>query len=83
MSANLERILKSVGQEVPLGKPILEINPAHPVVTHLAVQTDESRLSDWSQLLFDQALLSEGAQLDDPAGFVHRLNTLFLQLTQK
>ncbi|MFQ6024353.1 MAG: molecular chaperone HtpG [Acidiferrobacterales bacterium] len=83
MSANLERILKSVGQEVALGKPILEINTEHPIVAQLVAQTDDSRFSDWSHILFDQALLSEGGQLDDPAGFVHRLNELMLQLSKQ
>ncbi len=71
MSANLERILTSVGQDVPLGKPILEINPGHPIVNHLMSQDDDARLKEWSHMLFDQALLSEGGQLDNPAGFVH------------
>ena len=83
MSANLERILTSVGQDVALGKPILEINPGHPIVNHLMSQDDDARLKEWSHMLFDQALLSEGGQLDDPAGFVHRLNELFLQLAGK
>lgn len=83
MSANLERILTSVGQDVPLGKPILEINPVHPIVNHLMSQDDDAHFKEWSQMLFDQALLSEGGDLDDPAGFVHRLNELFLQLAGK
>ena len=83
MSANLERILTSVGQDVALGKPILEINPGHPIVNHLMSQDDNARFKEWSYMLFDQALLSEGGQLDDPAGFVHRLNELFLQLAGK
>ncbi len=83
MSANLERILTSVGQDVPLGKPILEINPGHPIVNHLMSQDDDGRFKEWSHMLFDQALLSEGGELDDPAGFVHRINELFLQLADK
>lgn len=83
MSANLERILTSVGQDVPLGKPILEINPTHPIVNHLRSQDDDAHFKEWSHMLFDQALLSEGGQLDDPAEFVHRLNQLFLQLADK
>ena len=83
MGANLERILTSVGQDVPLGKPVLEINPGHPIVNHLMSQDDDARFKEWSHMLFDQALLSEGGQLDDPAGFVHRLNELFLQLAGK
>ena len=83
MSANLERILTSVGQDVSLGKPILEINPGHSIVSHLMSQDDDAHFKKWSHMLFDQALLSEGGQLDDPAGFVHRLNELFLQLAGK
>lgn len=82
MSANLERILKSVGQEVPSTKPILELNPQHPLVQRLKEEVETNRFKDLSQVLFDQALLSEGAQLDDPAGFVHRLNELLLDLSK-
>jgi len=80
MSTNLERILKAAGQKVAGMKPILEINPDHPVVRRLKAVTDEARFADWSHILFDQALLAEGGQLDDPAGFVKRLNTLMLTL---
>jgi molecular chaperone HtpG len=79
MSANLERILKSVGQEVPMGKPILEINAQHPFLARVQAETDSSRFDDWVQLLFDQALLSEGGQLDDPTAFVQRMNQLLLR----
>ncbi len=78
MSANLERILKSVGQEVSAGKPILEINAQHPFLARVKAETDSSRFDDWVRLLFDQALLSEGGQLDDPAAFVQRMNQLLL-----
>jgi molecular chaperone HtpG len=78
MSGNLQRILKSVGQNVPMAKPILEINPAHPMVQRLRYETD--RFAEWANLLFDQALLAEGGQLEDPAGFVRRLNQLMLDL---
>ncbi|MBI4005826.1 MAG: molecular chaperone HtpG, partial [Gammaproteobacteria bacterium] len=81
MGRTLERILKASGQKVPGSKPILEINSDHPVVQRLKQETDEQRFSDWSHILFDQALLSEGGQLDDPAGFVHRLNDMFLLLS--
>jgi molecular chaperone HtpG len=80
MSTNLERLLKAAGQNVPSMKPILEINPRHPIVERLKDETDESRFSDWSHTLFDQATLAEGGQLDDPATFVKRLNTLMLTL---
>ncbi len=77
MSGNLERLLKSAGQKVPNTKPILEINPHHPMVQRL--KYEEAKFSDWSNILFDQALLAEGGQLEDPAAFVKRLNDLLLQ----
>jgi molecular chaperone HtpG len=78
VSANLARMLKAAGQNVPLSKPILEINPKHPVVQRL--RTEEKKFDDWSAVLFDQALLAEGGQLDDPAGFVKRINALMLEM---
>ncbi len=83
MSANLERLLKSVGQEAPSTKPIMEINIGHPLVTHLDNESDEERFADLSKILFDQALLAEGGQLTDPASFVTRLNELMLQLVKQ
>jgi len=76
--ANLQRILRSVGQDVPRFKAILEVNPDHPMVQRL--KYEEKRFGEWAELLFDQALLAEGGQLDDPAGFVKRLNELMLEL---
>jgi molecular chaperone HtpG len=78
MGGNLARILKSVGQKGPEAKPILEINPAHPMVKRL--EEEKARFADWGNLLFDQALLAEGGQLDDPAGFVRRMNELMLEM---
>ncbi len=80
MSTHLERLLKSAGQQVPSGKPVLEINRRHPLVVRLKDEQDAGRFSDWSHLLFDQALLAEGGQVDDPAAFVKRLNDLMLGL---
>jgi molecular chaperone HtpG len=80
MSMNLERLLKAAGQKVPHVKPILEVNPQHPLVQGLKHESDEKRLSDWSHLLFDQAVLAEGGTLDDPGAFVKRLNELMLAL---
>jgi molecular chaperone HtpG len=74
MSGNLERLLKSAGQKVNHTKPILEINPYHPMIQRL--KYEEDRFVDWSHILFDQALLAEGGQLDDPATFVKRINEL-------
>ena len=76
MSGNLERLLKAAGQKTPDFKPVLEINPQHRIVQKLNDESDESRFSDWTHLLFDQALLAEGGQLDDPASFVRRMNSL-------
>jgi molecular chaperone HtpG len=80
MSGNLERMLKAAGQNVPTSKPILEINPQHPLVQRLKYESDDARFGDWSHILFDQALLAEGGSLEDPAGFVKRLNELMLTM---
>src|SRR5262245_1300669 len=80
MSAHLERMLKAAGQNVPASKPILEINPQHPIVQRLSSESDEQKFSDWSHILFDQAMLAEGGQLEDPASFVKRLNEVILTL---
>ena len=80
ISGNLERMLKAAGQKVPDTKPILEINPKHALLERLKLQTDNEKFNDWSHILFDQALLAEGGQLEDPAAFVQRLNALWLSL---
>jgi len=79
MSANLARLLKASGQKAPMSRPILEINPKHPVVLRLKVE--EKRFDDWASVLFDQALVAEGGQLDDPASFVKRVNQLMLEMS--
>lgn len=79
LSANLVRMLKAAGQNAPESKPILEINPNHPLVTRLKYEDAESaRFGDWSHILFDQAMLAEGGSLADPASFVKRLNEMLL-----
>ncbi len=80
MSANLARVLKSVGQDAPSSPPIMELNVEHPLLKRLDGEPDEDRFADLSQILFDQALLAEGGQLDDPASFVGRLNQLMLNM---
>jgi molecular chaperone HtpG len=80
MSANLERILKSAGQAVPGSKPIFEFNPEHPLVLKLKSESDDVQFKELTQVLFDQALLAEGGQLDDPATFVRRMNELLLSM---
>jgi molecular chaperone HtpG len=80
MSANLARVLKAVGQNAPETKPTLEINLEHPLVKRLETETDDTRFNDLALILFDQAQLAEGGQLDDPAGFVGRLNALMMKM---
>jgi molecular chaperone HtpG len=77
LSGNLLRMLKAAGQQAPDMKPILEINPEHPLL--LKLKTDDNQFDDWTNLLFDQALLAEGGQLNDPASFVKRMNQLLLK----
>ena len=72
--ANLERIMKAMGQDMPTSKPILELNPDHAIVKKL--DKDSDGFSDWAMVLFDQAALAEGAQLQDPANYVQRINKL-------
>ncbi len=81
LSGNLARILKAAGQKAPDTKPILEINPKHPAVMHLKYEA--TRFDDWANLLLEQATLAEGGTLDDPAGFVKRINELMLALSGK
>lgn len=76
LSGNLLRMLKAAGQNAPDMKPILEINPEHPLLSKL--KSDDQHFDDWTNLLFDQALLAEGGQLNDPASFVKRMNQLLL-----
>src|SRR5690606_25227865 len=77
LSPHLLRMLQAAGQEAPEVKPILEINPGHPLVKRLESEPDE-RFDDWASLLLDQAMLAEGAALKDPAAFVKRMNRLLL-----
>jgi molecular chaperone HtpG len=81
MSANLERILKASGQELPGAKRILEVNPTHPLLSRLEAETDAQKLENWASMLFEQAVLAEGGRLDDPAAFVKRLNEMLLEMT--
>ncbi len=83
MALNMQKLLKQAGQNVPSIEPVLEINPDHLLVERLQNEQDEERFSDWCHVLFDQAMLSEGGQLEDPASFVSRINLLFKTLTDK
>ncbi|MCB1750880.1 MAG: molecular chaperone HtpG [Gammaproteobacteria bacterium] len=83
MSANLQRVLKQLGQDAPETKPILEVNPTHPLVEKMDQEADEDVFADLAMILFDQATLSEGGQLGDPSAFVHRLNKLIMNLSAR
>ena len=74
--ANLERIMKAMGQDAPTSQPILEINPEHALIKNLDVESEN--FADWAQVLFDQAALSEGAQIKDPANYVKLVNKLLV-----
>lgn len=76
VSEHLKRMLKQAGQNAPDTKPILELNPEHPFIQRLKIE--KTQFDEWVNLLFDQAVLAEGGQLEDPAGFVRRLNMLLL-----
>ncbi len=74
IGANMERLMKSMGQEMPTSVPIMEINPDHDLISYMDKHKD--KLDDWSQVLYDQALLSEGGKLEAPADYVRRINSL-------
>ncbi len=81
LGMHLERLLKAAGQEAPASRPILEVNPGHPLIARVRDEASEERFADWTALLFDQAALAEGATLEDGAGFVKRMNSLLLSAT--
>ncbi|EGG28198.1 Chaperone protein HtpG [Aequoribacter fuscus] len=81
MGAQMRRIMEAAGQAVPKTKPVLEINPEHPLLKMLDAESDEDKFSDLAMILFEQAQLAEGGQLDDPAAYVQRLNALLLKLS--
>ena len=78
MSGNLQRLLKQAGQKAPETKPILEINPTHPLVSRM--EADSSSIEDLAHVLLDNATLAEGGSLEDPAGYVSRINKLLLEV---
>ena len=73
-------MLEASGQSLPESKPVLEVNVEHPLVGRLAAATDDRRFEALAHIVLDHALLAEGGQLDDPAGYVHRMNALLLEL---
>ena len=81
MSQNLARVLKQLGQDAPMPTPIMELNVEHPIVNRMEQETDDDRFAELAKLLYEQSLLAEGGQLDDPAAFVHRLNKLMLDIS--
>jgi molecular chaperone HtpG len=82
MSSQMMKLMQSVGQEVPDALPIFEINAEHELVKHVANETDDEKFNQWTQVLFEQAMLAERGSLKDPASFVARLNKLMLSLTK-
>ena len=80
LGANFERLLQAAGQSVELAKPVLEINPSHPLLVRYRSEKTESRRKDWAELLVDQATLAEGGRLANPGEFVSRLNQVLLAL---
>ena len=82
MGLQMRRILEATGQKAPDSKPILEINPSHPLLDRLDAEQDEERFADLGRILFDQAALAAGESLNDPAAYVRRLNALLVELSR-
>ncbi len=78
MALYMQQLMKQAGQEMPSSKPTLEINIEHPIFKKLSSEKDDDKFADWTSLIFEQALLAEGGQLEDPSGFVKRMNKLML-----
>jgi molecular chaperone HtpG len=78
MALHMRRLLEQAGQEIPDSHPALELNPGHPLVETLLASTEDAAIGDLATLLFEQAVLAEGGQLEDPAGFVRRMNAMLL-----
>jgi molecular chaperone HtpG len=81
MGAQMRKIMEAAGQAVPDTKPVFEVNPEHPLIDRLDHESDEDRFGELANIIFDQADLAAGGQLDDPAAYVARLNKLLLELT--
>ncbi len=82
MGSQMRRIMEAAGQTIPDSKPILEINPTHPLAVMLDEESDEDRFENLASIVFDQATLAEGGQLEDPAAYVSRLNKLLVEMRQ-
>src|SRR5690606_39587531 len=83
MGAQMRRIMQASGQAVPESSPIFELNPVHPLIKKLEQEQDEQRFGDLISLLFDQASLAEGHELEDPARFSRQLNKLLLERSEE
>ena len=75
---HMRRMLEQAGQTLPDSKPVLEVNLDHQLLQQVSAIESDEELKDWAELLFGQAVLAEGGQLQDPAGFVQRINRLML-----
>jgi molecular chaperone HtpG len=82
MALYMQHLLKQAGHDMPGSRPVLEINPTHPIVQRMRDKSAEQGFDDWAQILFEQAVLAEGGQLENPAGFVARLNTLMFEIAK-
>ncbi|MCZ6723762.1 MAG: molecular chaperone HtpG [Gammaproteobacteria bacterium] len=82
MAMHMQRLLKEAGHEMPSSRPVLEINPDHPIVKKLNAEKSKKKFDDWSSILFDQAILTEGGQLEDPASFVAKLNKMLVSIAK-
>ena len=80
MALHMQQLLKQAGHELPNNMPVLEVNPTHPILDLMDKEQDDDRFKDWAHLLLDQALLADGGQLEDSAGFVKRMNDMFIAL---
>ena len=81
MAMYMQQLMKQAGQEMPTSKPVLEVNTGHPILKRMQEEKDDKRFNEWASLLLDQAVLSEGGQLEDPAAFVRRMNDMMLELS--
>ena len=82
MALYMQHLLKQAGQQMPSTRPVLEINPTHPILIKMNNETDLDQVEAWCLLLFEQAILAEGGQLENPADFVARLNKIMLDLAR-
>jgi len=81
MAMYMQQLMKQAGQEMPTSKPVLEVNTDHLILKRMQEEKDDKRFNEWASLLLDQAVLSEGGQLEDPAAFVRRMNDMMLELS--